>query len=86
MYYINNEDNWFAKASYSVLPRCGEMTERDRQIAIKIMVNKVLISKENIRYYGNLGYLNSRVQGTLGKNEKYKNYENIIQAFLCAAT
>ena len=35
-YFSNHEDNWFAKASYNVLPRCLEMTMRDRKIAIDI--------------------------------------------------
>ena len=35
-YFSNHEDNWFAKASYSVLPRCLEMSDKDRKIAVDI--------------------------------------------------
>ena len=35
-YFSNHEDNWFAKASYSVLPRCLEMSDQDRKIAVDI--------------------------------------------------
>ena len=35
-YFSNHEDNWFAKASYNVLPRCIEMSDKDRKIAVDI--------------------------------------------------
>ena len=80
MYYVNHEDNWFAKASYSVLPRCLEMTQKDRKIAIDIMVKKICCySKEEVRYYGNLGYLHSEYLKTP------KNYKKTVKAYFNAA-
>lgn len=81
MYFINHEDNKFAKACYNILPRCSEITVKDRKIAIEIMAKKIFnSSKELIRYYGSLAYLHYGLPWTL------ENYEHTLETFFLAVT
>ena len=57
------------------------MTERDRQIAIDILVNKIgEADREYIRYYGNLAWLNFGLPKTL------ENYERTVTMLFLAVT
>ena len=81
MYFANHEGNNFTKNYYNIVPKCSNMTERDRQIAIDILVNKIgEADREYIRYYGNLAWLNFGLPKTL------ENYERTVTMLFLAVT